>query len=607
MVEMANKRVILYALAAVLLVVVLGGLFTQTRRVDFETQNEIFNKLRELKQVDAEWDVNLLRSKTGLADNYDAVTTPPLLIQTLKADLVAKSQKTWRDHPEVNARLDGLLEKYSALMDKKIGMIEHFKSQNAILRNSSRFLPLAVGDLTESVRAGGGASVPRAEIESEINRLLADVMLYSNVPEASLRDRIGQSVRALGQLTLSLPPEVRERNDILAAHVRVLLQQQDSGAKLLAELDEIPTDRAIDALNDAYVQENAKLLDSQQVYNQALQVYSIFLLLLLAYAGWRIFRSYKLLNKTNAELNRANREIKESQVLLVQTEKMSALGRMVAGIAHEINTPLAYVKGAFGVIGDQLMLIRELVDRNDEFLRHLRATPQDKTMVKEGFLSVEAKAKEVAEHSVVEEIEALLKEGVYGIGQISEIIVNLKNFSRLDRAKIENFSVEAGLDSTLLLAKNILKNKVQIIKQYGNVPSITGSPSQINQVFLNIITNAVQSMHGDERPNTIRLRTSMENEQTVRITIGDNGSGIPKEVLPHIFDPFFTSKSIGEGTGMGLSISYKIIQEHGGEILVDTEVGIGTVFTILLPIQAVSVGSALIGDDAPADQLAIAV
>ncbi len=607
MTKMVNIKIVLYALVAVFLVVILGVLFTQTRRVDFGVQNEIFDTLRELKQVDAEWDVDLLRSKTGLADNYDAVTNPPRLIQALKANLVAESQKVWHGHPEVNARFDGLLEKYSVLMDKKISMIEHFKSQNAILRNSSRFLPLAVGDLTESVRASNGVSVPRTEIESEINKLLADVMLYLTDPEADLRDRIDQSIRALGQLTLPLRPEVRERNDILATHVGVLLKQQDSGAKLLAELDEIPTAKAIDTLNDAYVQENANLLAGQQIYNQALLVYAISLLLLLAYAGWRIFHSYKLLNKTNAELNRANREIKESQVMLVQTEKMSALGRMVAGIAHEINTPLAYVKGAFGVISDQLMLVRELIDKNDEFIRHLRAAPQDKTMLKEGFLSVEAKAKEVAEHSVLEEIEALLKEGVHGIGQISEIIMNLKNFSRLDRAKIENFSVEAGLDSTLLLAKNILKSKVQIIKQYGNVPLITGSPSQINQVFLNIITNAVQAMSEREGASTIRLRTALEDEQTVRIAIGDNGNGIPEEILPHIFDPFFTSKPVGEGTGMGLSISYKIIQEHGGKILVDTEVGIGTVFTILLPIKAASAGSALLGDDAPTDRLAIAV
>jgi two-component system, NtrC family, sensor kinase len=193
----------------------------------------------------------------------------------------------------------------------------------------------------------------------------------------------------------------------------------------------------------------------------------------------------------------------------------------------------------------------------------------------------------VVEGNVLEEMATLLKDGIHGIEQISEIVLNLKNFSRLDRAKVSNFSVPAGLDSTLLLANHLLKNKVEIRKDYGAVPNISGSPSQINQVFLNIISNAVQAMPERAEANIITLRTAMEDDKTVRVEIQDNGNGIPKDVLPKIFDPFFTTKAIGQGTGMGLSISYKIIQEHGGKLLVDTEAGVGTVFTILLPVTSV--------------------
>jgi two-component system, NtrC family, sensor kinase len=258
----------------------------------------------------------------------------------------------------------------------------------------------------------------------------------------------------------------------------------------------------------------------------------------------------------------------------------------VAGIAHEINTPLAYVKGTFDVLNEQLSPIQDLAQKSYGFARLARTPGHDKAALTHQFTHVESVAKQVVEHGVLAEMGTLMKDGIHGIEQISEIVLNLKNFSRLDRAKVSTFSVQAGLDSTLLLAKNLLKNRVEIVKEYGNVPDISCSPSQINQVFLNLITNAVHAMAQRDGKNIITLRTAMENKSTVRVEIQDNGSGIPKDVLPKIFDPFFTTKPIGEGTGMGLSISYKIIQEHGGRITVDTEDGVGTVFTLLLPIVA---------------------
>ena len=185
------------------------------------------------------------------------------------------------------------------------------------------------------------------------------------------------------------------------------------------------------------------------------------------------------------------------------------------------------------------------------------------------------------------EVNTLLQDGIHGIEQISEIVLNLKNFSRLDREKVTDFSVEEGLNSTLLLARNLLKNKVEVRKDFGDVPQVSGSPSQVNQVFLNIITNAAQAMPERDTENIITLRTSIApNGDMVQVEIQDNGKGIPDDVLPHIFDPFYTTKAIGEGTGMGLSISYKIIQEHGGSIQVESVKDVGTAFTIFLPLEA---------------------
>jgi signal transduction histidine kinase len=159
---------------------------------------------------------------------------------------------------------------------------------------------------------------------------------------------------------------------------------------------------------------------------------------------------------------------------------------------------------------------------------------------------------------------------------------SLKDFSRLDRAPISNFDVNAGLDKTLLIAKNVVKHKANVRKFYGEVPEIQCSPSQINQVFLNIITNAAQAI---ETEGEIVITTRLHDESHVAIRIADTGCGIPKENLSKIRDPFFTTKEVGTGTGLGLSIVDEIIRSHHGELLVESQVGKGSAFTVVLPIK----------------------
>ena len=581
----------LYAIGALALTAVLVFLVLQTRAINFNTSNEIVNTLRQLKQVDAEWNVDVLRAKTGLVTNYDQVASPLPLIARLEEQLTSTTDQYWLGHEDSIVAMKPMLEKFQQLMAQKIDGIEQFKSQNAILRNSSRFLPVAANDVVEVIRRSNMSAGESQVMERLLNDLLANSISYTQTAEQSLRESVVQEAATLQSRAAAVGGVLRERTDIFVAHVNTLLRQQDRGAQLLTELSALPTAKTLDDLSDAHTRENDKLLVHLQTYQRALALYSAFLLLLLAWLGWKLFRNYQLLNKSNAALvqsndtlEQANRELKESHVRLVQSEKMSALGQMVAGIAHEINTPLAYIKSTFSILRDQLMPVNTLATESHGFAQAMRARERDQNILREHFQRFEVVAGDLVQHGVMQEVDTLLADGTHGIEQISEIVLNLKNFSRLDREKVTDFSVEEGLDSTLLLARNVLKNKVQIRKDYGHVPVVEGSPSQINQVFLNIITNAVQAMPERAEENVITLRTGLSpDESMVQVEIQDNGSGIPDNVLPHIFDPFYTTKAIGEGTGMGLSISYKIIQEHGGQILVESFKDVGTVFTILLP------------------------
>jgi two-component system NtrC family sensor kinase len=193
-----------------------------------------------------------------------------------------------------------------------------------------------------------------------------------------------------------------------------------------------------------------------------------------------------------------------------------------------------------------------------------------------------ASLKRLDELQVLPDLDTLTRDGVHGIEQISELVTNLRNFSRVDRSRVASFNVNEGVQATLLIARAQLRN-VDIVKRLGDIPSITCSPSQVNQVLLNLVANAAQAL---DKPNgRITVSTRALDAGAIAIEVEDSGRGIAPEVLPKIFDPFFTTKEVGKGTGLGLSIAYKIVEQHGGRIDVRSEPGVGSTFTVTLPIN----------------------
>ncbi|HZL94492.1 MAG TPA: ATP-binding protein [Vicinamibacterales bacterium] len=335
-----------------------------------------------------------------------------------------------------------------------------------------------------------------------------------------------------------------------------------------------------------------------------LAVYAIVLLAAVGFVALRLHGSYREINRANAnlaqlnesleqrvaerthELSSALEDLKESQVQLVQAEKMSSVGQLVAGISHEINTPLLYLANNAELVRERLESLRTFVGScTQAFSIKAEAFPnraEYQARLIGALKEVKALLRDQELEAALEEIHDLTRDSIAGLGELTEMAQSLKDFSRLDRAPIASFDVNAGLDKTLLIAKHILKHKATVRRLYGKIPAIQCSPSQINQVFLNVITNAAQAI---ETQGEIVITTSLLDDNRVAIRIADTGCGIPEENLSKIRDPFFTTKEVGTGTGLGLSIVDEIIRGHGGELRVESVVGKGSAFTVVLPIK----------------------
>ena len=272
------------------------------------------------------------------------------------------------------------------------------------------------------------------------------------------------------------------------------------------------------------------------------------------------------------ELSEALIQLQDTQSQLIQTEKMSSLGQMVAGIAHEINNPISFIQGNLDPIKEYVTDLLDLVSTyQSEYPQ-----PTDTILQKQ---------KDIDLAFLVEDIEKILGSLQMGTERVRDIVVSLRNYSRLDEAAIKDVDIHEGINSTLLILNHRIKQGVEIIKDYGDLPLVWCSPSQLNQVFTNIIANALDAMFETDSPaKRLTVTTRALHKQQIQISFRDTGPGMSPEVKAKIFDPFFTTKGVGKGTGLGMGICFKIVEQHQGTIEVLTQVGEGSEFIITLPV-----------------------
>ncbi len=571
---MLQRVLVAISVGAALSVLVILIIRTQDEPHMLQGHLSRITALSQLRLADAEVDVQITRARLTLSADADGLLHAAERLNEAQTAVAAQRVDLQAMAPELSHLSGGLLQQ----IDEKTALLTAYRSQ--LGRFATAYAQLL--QQSEAVLADTAAPASAA-LRGLLRQLVEDVTTYSLQSSPTNRTEIERLLTALA-LDPGSSATSRSRLAGIGRSATTVLREKDETMDIAGKLAAIPVADTLDRLQQRYVAYHVHAEDSRGRYRLVLAIYAAALLVVFGLLGWRLRRSYGELDRSYAQLQDLNSHLEETvesrtaelrtalddlrqqQVQLIQSEKMAALGQMVAGVAHEINTPLGYARGNVETVRDSLPLIREViasahsddVGRREEALR--RWPPED------GFA----------------EIEMLLGDANYGLDQIGDLVLGLKDFSRVDRSLTESFNLNEGLETALKICQSQLKNRVEIRREYGDLPLVPCAPSQINQVFLNLLTNAAQAIEGE---GIVTLRTRVDADQAV-IEIADSGCGMDPETLAHIFEPFFTTKPVGQGTGLGLSIVFRIIEDHRGRIEAESTPGVGTTFRIRLPLRS---------------------
>ncbi|PPE71852.1 hypothetical protein C3942_21280 [Solimonas fluminis] len=535
--------------------------------------------LAQLSAANVEADTQVMRARLSLESDAQGLEDAMRRLEAARTALALHRDGLRAVSRDVGNAVSGLLQQ----LDDKQALLGSYRSQVGEFAGSyAKFGQESDLVLADPALAGD------AGLRSAVRRLLEEVTTYSLQSAPTNQDTLDG---LMTQVTVGAgsAPALRSRLIALSNAAARVVGDKDQLTAIAGKLGEVPVAATLDRLQKNYIAHYAKDEANLARYRQVLAIYAAALLAVFGLVGWRLRRSYGELDRSHDELQNLNASLEETvqartgelrkalddlrfqQAQLVQSEKMAALGQMVAGVAHEINTPLGYARGNVETVRESLPFVRELIEAEQSGDARRREEAQRRWPADEGLA----------------EFEILLKDAEHGLGQIAELVLGLKDFSRVDRSLTELFSLNDGLDTALKICQSQLKGRVEVQREYGELPLVPCAPSQINQVFLNLISNAGQAIEGQ---GLIMLRTYAEDDEAV-VEVQDSGCGMDADTLAHIFEPFFTTKPVGKGTGLGLSIVFRIVEDHRGRIEVDSRPGQGTTFRLRLPLKAAAATS----------------
>ena len=583
------------AVVALLAIGLLVFLSRMTLSVDLQQHQARLAALRAVNSLDV--DLNRAFTQTRVTTIAEATDDRKLINEKLGTalDRLEHGPQSLRG---LNPPVEDALNDFLQTVEDKFGLGFDFEARNSILTQRLINNLDAVPAYADWVLREAPAQ-HSADVEATLKELRTAAVSLGVSPSASTSTSLLAQLAQLDKLAGGATPAYRSAFAKLRQIIEGAVADKAELAGKLTAFINLPTGPKLEALEQTYVAwYNGQVAETNR-YRMILAGYTGVLLLALAFLGLRLRQSYGALDRANAGLRHANRtlesqvaeqtkdlrttlgELRDSQAQLVQSEKMASLGQMVAGVAHEINTPLGYARSNAEIVRGSLADIRQLCSAQEKVLGLLGADQASEEEVASAMAVAEAHRQMINPEELLTDLDNLLGDTDHGLVQIAELVSSLKDFSRVDRSQTDLFDVNAGIESALKICNNQLKMHVEVVRDFGTLPQIECSPSQLNQVFLNLFTNAGQAIEGQGQ---IYISTEA-SASGVTVRVRDTGSGMSEEVKQRIFEPFYTTKAVGKGTGLGLSIVFRIIEQHGGRIEVKSAPGKGSEFILRLPLK----------------------
>jgi two-component system NtrC family sensor kinase len=552
--------------SALVLASILAFLYAKTRAHDDAGYYAHVATLRQLKQLDSRWELDVLKSRMGINRSYDALTDPLGKLNELLGQL--------------RSAVPG--DALGQAVEEKTRMIERFKSQNAVLRNSLTFLPTAAEDVGKAADRG---------IASTVNGILLDTLVYSQAPSDEKAAEIRGALAALDS-------GATETLDIFSAHVQTVLREQPAVNGLLTRIAEVSVAARVDEL-DTRLSDSQREADGEgQRYRQYLLIFAAALIALLLYAATRLVRSHALIRRVNIELQMANatleervqdrtRELEAAQSELVNTARQAGMAEIANNVLHNVGNVLNSVNVSAGLVSSSIRESRangltkaiQLMNAHEsDFAAFL--TQDEKGKALPAYLKKLDAALTAERENVVAELTLLMK----SIDHIKDIVSTQQSYAGT-ASVVEPIQIRDLVEDALRInAQGLTKHQVSVRKDIAEVPSLPLDKHLVLQILVNLIGNARQAMDGlDDRAPQITVRVAVA-EDTLRVQVADNGTGIAPENMSRLFTHGFTTRK--KGHGFGLHSCALAAKQMGGTLQAASEgPGRGAAFTLELPMQ----------------------
>ncbi len=581
-------RTLMTALLATIAIGVLGLLVWMTQGVNNDLH---LSRLKHIRAVDT-YDVQLNRALTQVFTAADAGNKDSRIAITQKiGDELNALDKGSDSLRGLTPALDKALDQFLDTIDTKFELAFDFETRSNLVSQRLIAGMDSVPVFVEKVVAATSAA-ERAKVRDLTTSLKTEIITYGVSQSPTNGESLNRLLKTLIAIGEKQSPAYQEAAKALATRCREVIADKTDLVNKLGAFLARPTGPQLRAVEQAYTDWYSAQTAVVNRNRLLLAVYAAALLIALAVLGLRLRRSFNELDRANEtleaqveerthDLSGALKELRASQTQLIQSEKMASLGQMIAGVAHEINTPLGYARSNTSIVRSSLKDMLDIVIAQNKALTLMATEHASDDEIAQALSEAEALSSAISPVDIANDLDTLLQDADHGLLQITDLVASLKNFSRVDRSRSDLFNLNDGLNSALKIGHNLLKHRVEVVRNFGELPEIECSPSQLNQVFLNLITNGAQAIEGEGK---IFIHTEPA-ESGVSVRIRDTGCGMSPEVRERIFEPFFTTKPVGKGTGLGLSIVYRIIEDHGGRIEVQSAPGQGSEFIIHLPLR----------------------